>query len=207
MLLCSNIGFINNKHRQLFTDYFENISYEFFCSTFNPQDGWIIKKMGASAVGHEAYSGNFQDKIGRLADDAHLKLNNEYKFTKSGDGKIDLVAFSKFSDARGSLPIVFGQCACASDKGEIERKISEVSFSSVSACLSLQIQHIPFLLSPVDLFDSIQPSNFLVKTLQTVIIDRARILNKVGFRDLSTVLQPIISKVEEIKMVKNNYIN
>ena len=112
LLLSSNLRYFTPKDRATLTNTFEIISL-----------GALRKLLPPNAEAHlfgsrqqGRYTGTLWEKINALAGDLQEQVRadeSDFPLENRGDKGLDLVAWIPLGDDVGSLPIVFGQCACS----------------------------------------------------------------------------------------------
>jgi hypothetical protein len=75
---------------------------------------------GKKTAGKAFFNGSFSTRVEKLAetlksDTTTLFKQNRHDYMHSGDGGLDWVAWTPFTDGRSKMPVFFGQCACGND--------------------------------------------------------------------------------------------
>ncbi len=198
LLLASNLRCIsNNPIKNKVTSIFEVASFHALKSTL--PDGSKVHMFGKHQLNRGYYSGKLWLKLKKLASAIGEKVmceEEEVDPRDSGDGGLDLVAWTPIGDNAGGYPMFFAQCGCSPD--DWVRKQGETSPGIWSNYLSFtaypsQMTFIPFCFRKAN--GEWHKKVDIQKT--TIVIDRVRLMYLLRGREryLSKHITEIVDEV------------
>lgn len=173
LLLASNIKYIRSLNHKVTTS-FEDLCADVMKACLPASAK--IHVFGTSKYREVRYTGNFWEKINRLAVDLHLTIHaKEEKIAakNSGDGGLDIVGWVPMGDSSTGKLFVFGQAACT-EKWVIKQHSS--SRSVWGSIFALTYDYINMIFIPICFRDSSGDWWDPTKIAATILFDRQRLI-------------------------------
>jgi len=174
-LLASNLRLMTNKTlSNSYTAYFEQLSVIVTCCLF--PSPFKVRHFGtAHHPGLAGYSGNYAQRMKKLAEDIHsdLMMEDRELRTHSGDGGLDVVAWCDFGDPASHLPVIVVQAGCTAEEDVMTDKSLQIQ--RLQYCFR-HLKMLPFFMTPQCYRDALGRWP-LPSRLGGVMIDRYRVLS------------------------------
>lgn len=199
LLGCSQTSIFDDNLAGALRKSFEELS--FFCLRSLFSDWIFVERfMANTASGTSFYSGLFEQKVRLLGKELGYKIFDTPSFnpTNLGDGGLDIVAYPKFIETPGSIPVVFAQCACSAADWPLKR--FEVQYSNWEGVIKMDLSPLPLIFIPF-CFRTPDGKWFEPKDVTgTSVIDRHRILEiyeRVNDANLTRTIKQLVERIFE----------